>query len=279
MAKAIWRGSISFGLVNVPVSLFAGERPSELKFHLLDSRDMSPVHYVRVNQRTGEEVPYAEIVKGYEYEKGAYVVVTDEDFRGANVEATETIDILDFVRADEIDPRFFHTPYYLEPRAEGAKAYGLLRETLRRTGYVGIATVVIRTRQHLAALMVREDMLLLDLMRFPHELRSTAELSLPGRDLSELGVGEKEAEMADRLVDAMVTHWDPSQYHDTYRDDLLALITRKAEVGEVQAPEAAPEAAAGAEVVDIMSLLKRSVEQVEHTSGTRAAGRRKARKG
>lgn len=289
MPRALWNGSISFGLVNVPVTLLPGDRREELKFHLLDRRDRSPVHYVRVNEHTGEEVPWEEIVKGFEYEKDRYVVLSDEDFRSANVKATETIEILDFVRADDVDPRYFDTPYYLEPRKEGKKAYALLRETLLSQGHIGIATVVIRTRQHLAALIPQGDMLLLQLLRFAHELRDPGALDLPSGDLAELDVGEKELAVARQLVDAMVAEWDPQRYHDTYRDDLLALVREKAERGEGQpAPQAADatmEPGATGQVVDIMGLLKRSVEQARNDrddarrvrSGKLGRGRKRAR--
>ncbi len=267
MPRALWKGSISFGLVNVPVSLLPGERRDELKFHLLDRRDYSPVRYVRVNERTGEEVPWEEIVKGYEYEKGVYVVVTDEDFRRANVKATETIEIVDFVRAEEVNPEYFDAPYHLEPREGGRKAYALLRETLRRAGYVGIATVVIRTRQHLAALIPRDDMLLLELLRFAHELRDPGEVDAPAESLEELGVSSKEIDVAEQLVEAMVVRWDPARYHDKYRDDLLSLIRRKSEKGEVEAAAEPVEPQAGGEVIDIMSLLKASVERARKAKG------------
>jgi len=276
MPRAIWKGSISFGLVTIPVTLDPGARRSELKFHMLDGRDDAPVRYVRVNERTGEEVPWEDIVKGYEYEKDSYVIVTDDDFRAANVKATETVDIIDFVRAEEIDPRYFDTPYYLEPRKEGRKAYALLREALRKSGYVAIAKVVVKTRQHLAAIIVLGDLLLLEQLRYPYELRDPAELDLPSRNLQELGVVEKELEMAGQLVESMVGRWEPEKYKDTYRDDLLALIDKKAKVGEIEAPAAALAEERGGEVVDIMSLLKKSVEESDRGKKAPSRGRKRA---
>jgi len=261
MPRSIWNGAISFGLVTIPVSLHSAEETGDVSFHLLDRRNMAPVKQQRVNSVTGEEVPWDEVVKGYEYAEDSYVVVTEDDFRAADVEATQTIDILAAVKAAEISLLFYDKPYYLAPATKAArKAYALLRDTLRESGYVGIATVVIRTRQHLAALFPVGDALVLDLLRWEHELRGTDELDLPGSDLEALGVNDTEMKLAGQLIDALVTGWDPSRYRDTYRERLVALIEKKVETGEVSAPP--EEAPAGApKVVDIMDLLKRSVEQ------------------
>lgn len=264
MPRSIWRGSISFGLVTIPVSVFAAENPRELSFHLIDRRDSAPVHNLRVNATTGEEVPWDEIVKGYEYEQGRWVTLSDDDFRAANVEATQTIDILGAVCRDEIPSEYYDKPYYLAPEKAGRKAYALLREVLARTKRVAVAKVVIRTRQRLALLVPEGDALLLELMRYPYELRGTEGLELPSSDLPALGVTDAELAMAQELVRAMETEWDPSDpvYADSYRDDLLALIRRKADGAAVAAPPVEPAAAEaeGAEVVDIMSLLKSSIE-------------------
>ncbi len=281
MARAIWKGSISFGLVNIPVALFSAEnRSEELNFHMLDRRDMAPVGYKRINKTTGEDVPWDEIVKGYEYEDGSYVVVTDEDFIRANVEATRTVEILDFVEGKEIDPAFFEKPYYLAPANKAAnKGYALLRETLRRTGKVGIAKVVIRTREYLAALISHGPVMLLDVMRYGYEVREASEVDVPPEDLKKLGVTDKELQLAETLVDQMVTDWDPSKYKDTYREDVLALIRKKVEAGETrevqEVPRTEEEEVAG--VVDIMSLLKKSVaERGKAAAETPARGRRAA---
>lgn len=263
MARAIWKGSISFGLVQVPISLYSAETRNELKLSMLDRRNVAPVGYKRINKATGEDVPWDEIVKGYEYEKGDFVLLGEEDFRKANVEATQTVEILDFVEAGEIPWTYFDKPYYLEPDKRGKKGYALLRETLKRTGKVGIARVVLHTREHLAALIPQGDMLVLDLLRFHDELRDPAEFSVPGADLEELGVSPKELEMAQRLVESMVEPWEPERYHDRYREDLLQRIEEKVRAGQTHEIEAPPreEARPRAEVIDLMSQLKRSVEE------------------
>jgi DNA end-binding protein Ku len=268
MPRAIWRGTISFGLVTIPVSLIPAEQPRELAFHLLDDRDISPVHNRRVNEKTGEEVSWDHVVKGYEAEPGHWIVVTDDDLRSANVEATQTIDVLAAVCADEIRPSLFATPYYLEPDKAGRKAYLLLREALVAAKRVALAKVVIRTRQHLAALVPDGEMLLLELLRYPYELRETPELDLPAGDAKAIkaaDVTRAELDLATQLVATISKPFDPAapEYRDTYRDDVVALIERKA-AGEVvvPAPVAAPEPTGG-EVVDIVALLKRSLDEAK----------------
>src|SRR5262245_11664671 len=215
MPRSIWNGSISFGLVQIPVGLYPAEQPDELSLTMLDRHDMAPVGYDRINKQTGAKVDWDDIVKAYEYGKGQYVVLTDADLKAANVEATQTIDIVSFVDSDEIDSMYFDRPYYLAPTKQGRKAYAVLRETLRESNKVGIAKVVIRTRQHLAALRVQgADRLVLQLLRFAHELRSPDDLEVPGKNLKELGVTGREISMAKQLVDGMVAPWKPSQYHD-----------------------------------------------------------------
>ncbi|MEA2691552.1 MAG: end-binding protein Ku [Acidobacteriota bacterium] len=257
MPRSIWKGSISFGLVNIPVGLYSAEKRQEVQFHLLDKRDKSPIHYQRVSEKTGKEVPWGDIVRGYEYEEGRYVILSDEDLKRANPEATQTVDILDFVDAADIPTVFFDKPYYLGPDKKGAKSYALLRETLVKTGKVGIAKVVIRTRQYLSAVVPQGDVLILNLLRFAHELRDAGEVEVPhGR----AGVTDRELEMAERLVDGMVSDWDPEKYRDNYENDLMGLIEKRVKSGdtaEVEAP--APRKQAG-NVVDLMALLKRSVE-------------------
>lgn len=268
MPRAIWKGDISFGLVTIPVALHSAEERNDLTFHLLDGRDMAPIKQERVNSVTGETVPWEEIVKGYEYEPGNYVVVTDEDFRSADVEATRTVDVIAMVRAEEISTLFYDRPYYLAPASKAArKPYAILRETLARSGYVGIASIVIRTRQHLAALLPVGDAIVLDMLRFPHEIRSAEDLDLPGGDMDELGVTDAELKLAGQLVEAMTGEWDPAAYRDTYREALLKLIEHKIETGEVLEPPAAQERPAAGEVVDIMSLLKRSLDERKAAGG------------
>jgi DNA end-binding protein Ku len=276
MPHAIWKGSIRFGLVNIPVGLYSAEDSDELSFTLLDRRDLSPVGYQRINKSTGEEVPWDEIVKGYEYEEDEYVVLGEEDFKRANPEATQTVDIVAFVDAADIDPMYFDRPYYLAPTKGGDKGYAILREALAETGKAGIAKVVLRTREHLAAVLPRDKALVLELLRFDHELRDTKGLDLPGTDLGKLKVTKKEIEMAEKLVEGMVEEWDPSQYEDEYREDLMARIEEKVKKGETkEIPEPEEEAAAEPQVIDIMDLLKRSLEE---TGGRRKSpARAKAR--
>jgi DNA end-binding protein Ku len=260
MARSMWKGSLSFGLVNIPVSLYTAEKSKELHFTLLDRRDTEPIHYQRINSETGREVPWEETVRGYEFESGRYVVLSDKDLASANPKSTQTIEIVDFVELADIPPSYFDKPYLLAPERQGAKSYALLRETLRRSGKVGIAKVVLRTRQHLAAVVPVDDVIILNLMRFADELRDPAELDLPS---GKQGVSEKELLMASRLVEAMVEPWDPERYRDDYRVDVKALIDRRVAAGELLAGKSAPapRRPAGAKVVDLMALLKKSVEE------------------
>jgi DNA end-binding protein Ku len=270
MARAIWKGSISFGLVNIPVGLYAAETRDEISFKLLDKKTMSPIHYKRVSEESGKEVPWEETVRGYEFESGQYVVMSDEDLKRAAPEATQTIDIVDFVDLEDISPLYFDKPYYLAPDKKGGKAYALLREILRRTKKVGIAKVVIRTRQYLAAVVARGDVLTLELMRYAHELRDPSELDVPrGKE----GVSEREIDMAERLVEGMVSAWDPEKYKDTYRQELMKTIKKRAEAGQLESsPEPAPKPReARGNVVDLMALLKQSVEQGGRTPAHKAA--------
>jgi DNA end-binding protein Ku len=267
MARSIWKGSISFGLVNIPVGLHTAEKSAELHFNLLDKRNMAPIHYQRVNAKNGKEVPWEQTVRGYEFEPGRYVALSDDDLKRANPESTQTVEIIDFVDLGEISPVYFERPYFLAPERRGAKSYALLRETLRRTGKAGIAKVVIRTRQYLAAVVPMDDVIVLNLMRFQDELRDASELDLPA---GKQGLTEKELRMAERLVGAMVDSWDPARYRDDYRVDVKALIDRRVAAGELEEgpAEPAPRRPAHGKVIDLMSLLKRSVE----AGGRRGAG-------
>jgi DNA end-binding protein Ku len=275
MPRVVWKGAIVFGLVHIPVSLYPASSAKGLDLDLLDKRDFAPVGYQRINKRTGKPVPAANIVKGYQYEDDQYVVVSEEDMRQANVEATQTVDIQSFVDAAAVPPYFFDTPYYLEPGRRGEKGYALLRETLRRTGRVALAKVVIRVRQHLAAVIPFGEVLLLNTMRYADEIRPVGELKLPSGSLESVGVSRRELEMAERLVEDMSEDWAPGHYHDTYREDLLARIEAKVEKGQTheitQADEGAPRPPGGGEVVDLMAMLKRSLE-VKRPAKARAAG-------
>jgi DNA end-binding protein Ku len=269
MPRAIWKGTISFGLVTIPVGLFSAVASGELSFHLLDSRDFSGVHNKRVNENTGEEVPWEAIVKGFQLEDGRWVTVTDDDFAAANVKATRTIDVLGAVCEEDITVGYFDSPYYLAPEPQGAKAYALLREALRRESRVAVGQIVIRSRQRLCALVPQGDALVLEVLRYPYELRETSTLDLPSRDLAALGVTDAETALAAQLVATIQTDWNPSRYRDNYHDELLALIKRKA-AGETIAVPEAPEPVA--EVVDIMDLLKRSVEDARRAKASTGTG-------
>jgi DNA end-binding protein Ku len=261
--RPIWKGTISFGLVNIPVALYSAEVHNSVEFDLLDKRDFSRVRYRRVNEKTGEEVPWNQIIKGYEYQKGEYIALTDDDFRKANVQATQSIDITDFVDAKDISPIYFDKPYYLRPLKNGDRAYALLREVMKRTGKAGIAKVVIRTRQHLATLLVDGPLLIVNLLRFSHELRDPSRLDMPQAG-SRAG-SKQELKMAQQLVETMTSTWKPDKYRDEYRQDLLALIDRKINSGRTKtvAPvEGESKPKGPAKVIDIMHLLRQSMDQV-----------------
>ena len=262
-ARTIWKGHISFGLVQIPVGLYPATQDQDLTFHMIDKRDQSPIGYKKINKRTGDEVSQADIVKAVEWQEGEYVILDEEDFAKANVEATQTIDIVAFVQADAIEPRYFVRPYYVAPTKKSAKAYALLREVMRKTGKVGVAKVVLRTRQYVAALMPSEDMLVLELLRYEHELRDLGEYDVPGDDLGKLGVSPRELQMAEVLVEGLADTWDPKQFRDDFHDDLVAVIEEKARTGQVTTKHAVAEADGGAEVIDIMALLKRSIDATE----------------
>lgn len=267
MPRELWKGAIQFGLVNIPVSLYPAEDRKDLSFTMLDRRDNQPVGYKRYNKSTGDEVAYEDIVKAYELDDGQYVTLDNEDFRKANVEATQTVEITGFVDAGAVPPYYLESPYYLAPGKHGDKGYALLREVMKRTGKVAIATVVIRTRQHIAALYPHDNVLVLDTLRYQNELRDPKDLEVP-KDLKGAKVQPNELKMAERLIDDMAIQWNPSQYHDTYRDDLLELIHEKAEGHERKAPRKA--SAQEAKVVDFAKLLERSL--AERKRGSAHAG-------
>jgi DNA end-binding protein Ku len=241
---------------------------------MLDKRDLAPVGYKRVNKSTGKEVAWGDVVKGYEYKEDRYVVLSDEDFRRANPEASKTVDILAFVELREIQPQHFETPYYLKPEKRGEKAYALLRETLQKAGKAGVASVVIRTKQYLAALVAQDDLLVLNTLRYAEELKAPSELEIP-----KAKVTPKELDMALRLVEDMADDWQPAKFKDTYREDLLKRIKEKVKAGQTEElTEPDPDAqkpAKGAEVIDLMALLKKSVEK-KPAKAKRPARRRRA---
>jgi len=272
--RAIWKGSISFSLVNIPISLYTATRREDLKFRLLRKSDLSPINYKRVAQADGKEVPWEEIVKGYEYEKGKFVVLKEEDFRRADIEATQTVEIMEFVPLEQIDPMFFDTPYYLEPKKAGAKAYALLREALKRTGKVGIAKVVIKTRQHLATIKPEQNALVLELMHFAEELVEPSALQIPGA----FELGSKELDMARELIAKMTGKWEPEKYTDEYRHALMDLIQKKVEMGDQATVGTATSKRAPTKVIDLVSVLQESLKHAAKPDTRRkpAAHKRKA---
>lgn len=257
MARAIWKGSISFGLVYIPIALYPATRREELKFRLLRKSDLSPVNYKRVAEKDGKEVSWDEIVKGYEYEKGKYVVLKDEDFERVDLEATQTVDIQDFVHQEEIDPMFFYKPYYLEPQKGGDKAYALLRDALEESKRVGIAKVVIKTRQYLAGVKPEDGALVLELMHFAEELADPSKLHLPKR----VEMGKREMNMATALIDSMSLKWKPEKYRDDYREALMEVIEEKVQAGGKEIEEKPKKAPKPTKVIDLVSVLQKSLEQ------------------
>ena len=262
MPSKLWTGSISFGLVNIPVSLVTAEQRDGLDFTLLDKRDSSPIGYQKISKRTGKPVPGDRIVRGVEQTNGRYVVVSDTDLRRASPERSQRIDILAFVEATAIPPLYFDRPYYLEPARGGERGYALFREALRRSGKLAVASVVVKTRQYLAAVLVHDRVLVLDVVRYASELRDPSKLRLPGTALKALRISDRELKMAERLVDEMTEDWEPEKYHDEYRDELLAFIKKRGRAGQLtSAPETEekPAKRKRAEVIDIAELLERSL--------------------
>lgn len=262
MPRALWKGAIAFGLVHIPVSVHSAASSEGISFDWLDKRDMAPVGYKRVNKETGKEVTKENIVKGLEYEDGQYVVLTDEEIKGANVKATQTIDIVAFVDAGEVAPGYFETPYYLAPGTRGEKVYALLRETLRKENKIGIALVVLHTKQHLAALVPQGRALVLLMLRWASELRTDDDLELPSTDLKKAGLREKEIAMAAQLVKDMTEKWDPKQYKDQFAADVMAMVKRKVAAGKtttVEKPEASARQAPASNVIDLTELLQKSL--------------------
>src|SRR5438477_11472498 len=257
MARAIWKGSISFGLVNIPIALYPATKREDLSFRLLRKSDLSPVNYKRVAEKDGKEVPWDQIVKGYEYEKGKYVVLKEEDFQRVDLEATQTVDIQDFVDQGEIDPMFFYKPYYLEPQKGGDKAYALLRDALKDTDKVGVAKVVINTRQYLAGVKPEDGALVLELMHFADELADPEQLHVPKK----LEVGKREMNMAKSLIGSMTSKWQPEKYKDDYRAALMEVIEEKVEAGGKEIEEKPRKTPKPTKEIDLVSLLKKSLDQ------------------
>lgn len=260
MPRSMWKGSLAFGLVNIPVELYSAVRDHRPRFRLLHAKDESPVQYERVCVEEGKPVAWADLVKGYEYAKGHFVVLTKDDFKTAALEKTKTIDILDFVDPEEIDERYFETPYYLQPGKGAARSYALLRDALRDSARIGIAKLILRDAQHLAAIETIGDALVITMMRFPDELADLSELHVPGKSEARAA----ELKMARQLIDSLAAKWNPGKYTDDYTNNLMRVIDAKVKgkrpkLHEDQTPRAA-------EVVDLMTRLRASLE------GRKAAG-------
>ncbi|KNH29837.1 DNA repair protein [Pseudomonas syringae] len=267
MARAIWKGAISFGLVHIPVALVSATSSHGVDFDWLDSRSMEPVGYKRINKVTGKEVTKEHIVKGVQYEKGRYVVLSEEEIRSAHPVSTQTIDIFAFVDSEQIPLQNIDTPYYLAPDKRGGKVYALLRETLSKTNKVALARVVLHTRQYLAALMPLESAMVLVKLRWPAEVRSLDQLEL-GSEVTKPDLAKGELEMAKRLVEDMSADWTPEEYRDSFEDKIMALVETKAHEGKIETVETATgeEERKTADVIDLTELLKRSL-------GGRSAGK------
>jgi DNA end-binding protein Ku len=268
-ARAVWTGSVGFGLVQIPVRLQARERTNDLAFHQVDRRDHAPIGDERVNKDTGKPVAWRDIAKGYEIQKGQMVIVDDEDFEKANVAASHTIEIQDFVDASSIAPAYFDRPYVLLPDRGGQKAYTVLRDVLAKKALAAVGLVVLRMRQHLCAVTAEGDLLVLELLRFAHELRPLREVAPRGLDARASKPTARELALAEQLIERMVAEWDPARYKDTYRDDLLGAIRRKAEQGVLE-PQHVP-AAPPARAIDLASLLEKSVASAKKKRAKRAA--------
>ncbi|MGZ9706115.1 non-homologous end joining protein Ku [Pseudomonas sp. GNP013] len=260
MPRSIWKGAISFGLVHIPVSLVSATSSQGVDFDWLDKRSMDPVGYKRINKTTGKEVTKENIVKGVAYEKGRYVVLSEEEIRSAHPKSTQTIEIIAFVASDQIPLQNIDTPYFLAPDKRGGKVYALLRETLKKTGKVALANVVLHTKQHLAALMALDSALVLVMLRWPAEVRSLDELEL-GSDVVKPTLAKGELDMAKRLVEDMSADWKPEEYRDSFQEKIMALVEKKAKAGKIEDVESAEgvEERKSADVIDLTELLKRSL--------------------
>ena len=264
MPRALWKGAISFGLVHVPVELYPAAQRHSLDLDWLDKRTLDPIGYKKINKSTGKEVKAEQIVKGYEYEKGRYVVLGEEDFKRANPVATQTVEILAFIAEGEVPAEYFDTPYYLAPGRRGEKVYALLREAMKHAKRQGLAHVVLQTKQHLALVYPQDRLLMLNTLRYADEIRESSGLELPAAG-AKGGVKSNELKMALRLIEEMTERWDPDKYRDTYRDDILKRVRAKVKAGETrEAAEPEKEAAPArqkAEVIDLVALLRQSVRK------------------
>ena len=265
--RVLWKGAISFGLVHIPVALYSATTDHAIDFDWLDKRTMDPVGYKRINKKTGKEITRENIVKGVEYEDGEYVVLSDKEIAAAYPKTTQTIEIETFVPANGIPFVYLERPYYIAPINKGAKVYALLRETLRRSERVGVARVVIQTKQHLAVLVPVGPGLVLNLLRWGSDIRPWTELPLPAEDAKKAGLTERELKMAEQLVDDMSGPWDPNEFKDEFKDEILALVDRKVKAGQTEtvtqpeAEEGQEEGSKGAKILDLTELLQRSLRK------------------
>ena len=275
MARPVWSGTLSFGLLNIPVSLMSGEKRTDLHFRMLDARDKAPIRYERVNAETGEEVPWKEIVKAFEYDKGSYVVLEQEDIKSAAPESHNAIEVEAFVDAESIGPQYFEKPYVLVPAKKAEKGYVLLRETLRKTGKIGIARIVIRTRENLAAVIPQGDALILVMMRYPQELVAAEEYNIPEGKTADYRVSAKELQMAEQLITSMEGEWTPGDFRDEFRERLHKVIEKRIKAdGVVRKPDESDADLgedAATNVVDFMSLLQRSIDTKKRTPASKVA--------
>jgi DNA end-binding protein Ku len=273
MARSIWKGSIAFGLVNIPVELYSATRDHRPKFRLLHAKDEAPVKYERVCQKEGKPVAWNDLVKGYEYSKGHFVVLTKDDFKTAALEKTKTIDIMDFVDPKEIDERYFETPYYLQPGKGADRSYALLREAIRDSGKAGVAKIILREAQHLAAVEAIGDALVLTMMRFADELADLGEFKFPHK----AEIRPAELKMARQLIDNLAAKWNPESYTDEYKDNLLRVIKGKL---KGKSPKLIDQQAGPkhAEVIDLMGRLRASLEGKKGGGSSRKPAASKARK-
>lgn len=269
MARPIWNGTLSFGLLNIPVALMPGERRTDLHFRMLDSRDNTPIRYERVNADTGEEVPWKDIIKAFEYSKGNYVVLEPDDISDAAPKSKESVDVEAFVDADAVEPAYFEKPYVLVPGKKAEKGYVLLRETLRDSGKIGIARVVIRTREYLCAVMPQGSALMLILLRYPQELVDVDDYRIPEGKLTDYRISKQEMTMAGQLISSMAADWKPADYKDEFRQRLSDVIKKRMKANKVTSHETEEEQApvenATTNVVDFMSLLKKSLATNKRT--------------
>lgn len=262
--RGIWKGALSFGLVNIPVYLESANEEEKLHFHMIDKRDHAPIGYKQINKKTGRAITRDQITKGYEYKKGSYVLLSEADFKKANVKATGAIDIEDFVDLEDLDPMMFERPYYIIPQKGGEKGYALLRRTLDKTGKVAIAKIVLHTVQRLVAILPREDHLVLEIMRFANEVKEIHEVKPLPVEVTRAKISERELAGAEQLVESMSSQWNPDKYKNTYRDDLMKLIKSRVSRGTTAKVAAVEEAPPEVEetpsnVVDLTALLKRSI--------------------